>query len=364
MAESGLRPVVPRWQRALLRGVAPLTSPRTPDDYVQMLNPRWSSRELRGTVERVDAETADATTLTIRPCRPWPGHQAGQYLRIGVDIDGVRHWRAYSLSSDAGRTDGLLQITVKRVAGGAVSPYLTSVVRPGTIVTLGGVEGTFTLPDPAAGPLLLLTAGSGVTPVMAILRGLDARGALDDVVHVHSAPTAETTIFAAALTAFDARHPGLTLHVRHTRADGRLAPDGLDTLVPDWRTRQTLACGPASMLAALSAHWDAAGLRSRLRLEHFAPHLEPGVGGTGGTVTLTRSGVTAFAEGGQPLLAAAEDAGVAAPFGCRMGICQTCVRRLVSGRVRDLRTGEVHGEPGRFIRTCVNAAEGPVELEL
>lgn len=364
MAESGLKPVLPRWQRALLRGARPLTSPRDPDDYVQMVNPRWSSRELRGTVERIDRETADAATLSIRPLRPWPGHAAGQYLRIGVDIDGVRHWRAYSLSSHAGRTDGVVQITVKRVAGGAVSPYLTDGLRPGTIVTLGGVEGTFTPPDATDGPLLLLTAGSGVTPVMAILRGLDARGTLRDVVHVHSAPTAEATIFGVALRDLGARQTGLRLHVQHTQADGRITPTDLDALVPDWRTRQTLACGPATMLTALTDHYEQAGLRARLRMEHFAPHVEPGIGGTGGALTLTRSGVSSFCEGGQPLLAAAEEAGVAAPFGCRMGICQTCVCRLTAGRVRDLRTGAVHGEPGRFVRTCVNAAEGPVELDL
>jgi ferredoxin-NADP reductase len=364
VAESGLAPALPRWQRALVRGATTLTSPRLPDDYVQLVHPLWSSRELRGRVERVVHETADAATLTIRPHRGWPGHEPGQYLRIGVDVDGVRHWRAYSLTSAAGRADGCLSITVKHVTDGVVSPYLVRRARPGTIVTLGGVEGTFGLPADTRAPLLLLSAGSGITPLMAMLEALAELGGLGDVVHVHCAPTAADVIFGGRLRALGARHPGYRLHVRHTRAVGRLTPDDLEALVPDWRARETLLCGPAGMLAAMSGHWERAGLRTRLRVEHFTAHLEPAVAGLGGTLRLAGRGVETFCDGTTPMLTAAAEAGAELPSGCRMGICHTCACRLTSGRVRDLRTGEVHGEPGQFVRTCVNAAEGPVVLDV
>ena len=75
----------------------------------------------------------------------------------------------------------------------------------------------------------------------------------------------------------------------------------------------------------------------------------------------TRSGRETDADGATPLLAAGESAGVLMPSGCRMGIC---VVRLRAGRVRDLRTGQVHGDEGDMIQTCVSAAAGPVEIEL
>ena len=109
----------------------------------------------------------------IRPGYDWKGHEPGQYLRIGIDIDGRRHWRAYSLTSDPERADGCISITVKNVDEGVVSPYLVRRGRPGSIVCLGGVEGEFMLPDPLPEKLLFISAGSGITPIMSMLRSLE-----------------------------------------------------------------------------------------------------------------------------------------------------------------------------------------------
>ena len=128
-------------------GAQRFSSPLLVDDYLELINPLWSTRELRGRIEEIRPETADAATVLIKPGYRWSGHRPGQYLRIGLDIEGVRHWRAYSLTSDPWREDGLISITVKNVDEGKVSPYLVRRGRPGTIVSLGGVEGDFTLPD-------------------------------------------------------------------------------------------------------------------------------------------------------------------------------------------------------------------------
>src|SRR3954454_20786590 len=115
MPETGARPNVPRLQRRILRAIEALTSPLLPSDYLELLNPLWSTRELRGRVERVEPETEDAATVVIRPGYRWDGHRPGQYLRIGVDVKGRRHWRAYSLTSASDRADGCITITVKNV---------------------------------------------------------------------------------------------------------------------------------------------------------------------------------------------------------------------------------------------------------
>src|SRR3954465_2136564 len=115
MAERGAIPKVPAWRRKTLRAMHSLFTPLLPDDYLELVNPLWSTRELRGRIERVEPETADAATVVIKPGYRWDGHRPGQYLRIGVDIKGVRHWRAYSLTSEPGRSDGRISITVKNV---------------------------------------------------------------------------------------------------------------------------------------------------------------------------------------------------------------------------------------------------------
>jgi ferredoxin-NADP reductase len=364
MAERGARPNVPAWRLRSLRGLSSLFKPLLPDDYLELINPLWSTQELRGRIERIEPEAANAVTVVIKPGWAWPGHKPGQYLRVGMPVNGIHHWRAYSITSDPGRPDGCISITPKLVESGKVSPYLVRVARPGVIVRLGGVEGAFTLPDPLPAKLLFISAGSGITPIMSMLRSLDDRGGLADAVHLHSARTADEVIFAAQLRDLERRNAGFRLHEQLTGASGRISPADLDRLCPDWRERETFLSGPAEMLTAMSEHWkQQLGDCDRLRVEHFQPYLG-GEDGNGGTIRFLGSDVTAQSDGSEPILVAGEDAGATLPFGCRMGICHTCVGRLRSGKIRDLRTGEVYGQEDEMVRTCINAPEGAIEIEL
>jgi stearoyl-CoA 9-desaturase NADPH oxidoreductase len=366
MAERGAAPRVSPVRRRALRLIGSFTSPLAPDHYLELVNPLWSTRELRGRVERVERESAVAVTISIKPGWEWPGHQPGQYVRLGIDVDGVHHWRAYSLTSDPARADGCIAITPKLVRAGTVSPYLCERLRPGTIVRLGGVEGTFVLPDRLPERLLLVSAGSGITPIISMLRSVARRGRLDDVVHVHCARSAEEVLFARELHELDARDRGYRLHERHTSTEGRLTPAQLDHLCLDWREREAFVCGPAGLMQTLREHWCHEGDPERMHVERFSPDGSIGAGehGCGGTIDLRVSGIRARSDGAQPILVAGESAGASLPFGCRMGICHTCVGRLHAGRVRDLRTGRVHGQPGEMLQTCINAPEGAIEIDL
>jgi stearoyl-CoA 9-desaturase NADPH oxidoreductase len=366
VAERGAVPQVPGARRRALRLARSFTSPLLPDDYLELINPLWSTRELRGRIERIERETADAVTVLIKPGWEWPGHRPGQYLRLGIEVDGIHHWRAYSLTSDPLRPDGCIAITPKLVEGGKVSPFLFGRVKPGAIVRLGGVEGTFVLPDPAPERLLLISAGSGITPVISILRALARRGELNDVVHIHSSRSAEQVIFAHELAELDAQHRGYRLELRITSEQGRIAAADLDRLCRDWREREAFLCGPGELLEAIGARWQGDGDPARLHVEHFQPEglLDAGERGGGGSIRFCKSNAEASSDGSLPILLSGEQAGLSLPHGCRMGICHSCVGRLRAGRVRDLRTGRVHGQPGEMLQTCVNTPEGAVEIDL
>lgn len=340
-------------------------TPLLPDDYLTLINPLWTTKELRGKVERVVKETEDAVTVLIKPGWEWDPHTPGQYLRIGVVIDGVHHWRAYSLTSDPDREDGCISITPKLVEEGQVSPYLVRQLRPGAIVRLGGVEGTFTLPSPPPEKVLFISAGSGITPIMSMLRHLDGCDKVRDVVHLHSARTEDDIIFGEQLRQIEGRHDGFRLHKQLTGTDGRMEPADLDELCPDWREREIFASGPGELLDALTEHIEEHGDCDKLHMERFQPIIGGDAGeGEGGTIRFTKSDIEAEADGGTPILVAGEEAGAELPFGCRMGICHSCIGKLCSGQVRDLRTGEVKGSEGEMVRTCIHAPEGPVEIAL
>jgi ferredoxin-NADP reductase len=352
-------------RRRALHAARALTTPLLPDDYIELLNPMWSTRELRGEIVSVQEETPDASTVVVRPSFPWPGHKPGQYLRIGVEINGIRHWRAYSLTSDPEHPKGFVSITVKHVAEGKLSPYFTRRAKPGSVVFLGDVEGTFTLPDPLPDRFLFVSAGSGVTPVMSMLRELERRGRLDDVVHLHSERRDESVIFSDMLGGVEKRNPGYARQVRLTSKDKRISPGELDELCPDWRDRESFMSGPGELLDTMFDHWEEHGDGDRVHMERFQPVIGTGDAevGAGGTVRFRLTEIEATCEQGVSILVGGENAGATLPFGCRMGICHTCVGRLCHGKVRDLRTGEVHGEEGELIRTCVNAPEGEIEIE-
>jgi len=356
----------PGWH-ALRKIAARITTPLLPDDYLHLANPLWSARELRGRILAVRRETEDSATLVIKP--GWGfnfDYQPGQYMGIGLLMDGRWRWRSYSLTSSpaAGMSGSAktVTITVKAMPEGFLSTHLVAGVRPGTIVRLAAPQGNFVLPDPAPRSVLFLTAGSGITPVMSMLRTLLRRNQIGDIMHLHSAPTEAEVMFRADLAALAADQPGYRLRVRETRTQGRLDLARLDDEVPDWRERQTWACGPEGMLAAAEKVWSSAGIRDRLHLERFAV-AKAAPAGAGGTVTFARSGRTVAADAATSLMDAGEGAGVQMPFGCRMGICQSCVVSLAEGHVRDLRTGAEH-DPGTRVQTCVSAASGDCVLDI
>ena len=367
------RPSAVRGLRRTLVGLAErVTTPLLPADYLDAIDPLLSGAQLRGRIVGIHPETRDAVTVVIKPGTGWRPHLPGQYLRLGVEVNGVRQWRSYSITSRADRPDRCVTITVKCVPDGIVSNHLVRRATVGTVVHLGQAAGDFTL-EPAGAPakVLFLTAGSGITPVMGMLRSLTPAVPNDivpavprDIVVVHSAPRADDVIFAGELRML--AHRG---HIRlveiHTRTDGRLDPARLGELVDDADQRQTWACGPTDMLDAVEKHWAAAGIASRLHIERFRPTII--ATGDGGSVTFSASGTTVDDDGSRSLLDAGESAGVLMPSGCRMGICFGCVAPLRRGAVRDLRTGTLttaNDGDGVVIQTCISAAAGDCDIDL
>jgi ferredoxin-NADP reductase len=347
--------------------VARLTTPLLPDDYFKMINPLWSARELRGRVVEVIPETDETATLVIKPGWGWAtSYLPGQFVGIGVMVDGRWHWRSYSLSSSpagdgSSMKSRLLTITVKAMPEGFLSEHLVRGLDPGTIVRLALPQGEFVLPDPPPARILFWTGGSGITPVMSMLRTLDRRGTMTDVVHVHASPNRNSSIFRQERMELADRHSSLTLIENFDDEHGTLDVNRLTEVCPDWQKREAWVCGPGPMLAAAESHWEKARLTKQLHLERFSVNLSASA--EGGRVVFASSGREAVTDGATTLLEAGEAAGISMPFGCRMGICHTCVLPLKKGVVKDLRNGAEY-EANQGVQTCVTAAAGDCVLEV
>ena len=342
-----------------------LTLDRQVEFWMQEIDPAWSLHTLRARVVDIVDETHDVKTFVLAPNGLWPGHRAGEFVTVDVAIEGVRVQRCYSLSSAPG--EGRVAITVKRVAGGRVSSWMHDRVRRGAVLDLGMPVGEFVL-TAAPAKLLLVSGGSGITPVMSVLRDLARRDAIDDVVFVHAARSARDVVFARELEGLAARHANLRVSL-HLESEGpRLDRKSLSASVPDLAEREAMLCGPPPMMEALAPTWTESSLADRLKVERFAPAVRvvvaPGGPPAKVKLDLVRSGRTVTTERPETLLEQLERGGERPAHGCRMGICNTCLCRKRAGVVEDLVSGEISSEPDQDIRLCTSLARSDLELAL
>lgn len=324
-------------------------------------------------------ETPDTVTLVLKPNRNFAGFSAGQHVNLSVEIDGVRHTRSYSFS-EAPAATGLVAITIKKVPNGRVSTHLVDHAAIGDSIELGRAFGDMTLartlPAPVAGTLpklLFLAAGSGVTPLMSLLRELAQTGMPADVVLMYYVRTRLDLIFASELRELAERHATLRVQpvyeLEQELADGELSgrPSRaqFDAAIPDLNERHVYVCGPTGFMDAVRGLCD--GIAPAFHAEAFTPpKFTPVAEGVQAMarITLARSQRVIEVAQGMPLLDALEAQGIKPRSGCRMGICNTCACGKSDGVTRNLLNNEVSVDASTSLRICVNAAAGDITLDL
>src|SRR5436190_6421239 len=324
--------------------------------------------DVRAEITAVRHQTPKSVTLTLCPNENWRGLRAGQFVGLSIDIDGVRETRPYSPASSQHGAGGALELTVSTHPEGKVSRYLRDRARPGMIVGLTQAEGAFVLPDPRPERVLLISGGSGVTPVMAMLRTLCDEGFTGEIGFLNYARSRELALYEAELDRLADRHEGLSVARGFTRGrglplTGRFCREHLCAVTSDHASAATFVCGPPALIDAVRALWAQDGLAEPTVETFTPPALSFDTNGAQGLVSFATSGREA-ANSGLPLLEQAEDAGLAPEHGCRMGICNTCSCRKTAGAVRNVLTGEISSEGDEQIRICVSVPVGDVALDL
>ncbi len=355
--------------QTLLRSsaVAALTSPHGVDRYLEIVNPMWAAHEVRARVVDVHRETeagSPVATVTLQPTGTWAGFRAGQHVQLGLETPGARRaTRCFSVSSAESGPGERFTITVRANDAGVVSKFLVRDARPGQLVHLSQAAGDFTLPDPLPPRLLMISGGSGITPVMSMLRTLLAREYDGRVTFLHYARSPEHQIFRDELADLARDDPRVDVHLVHSRSGGeRFTAEGLARLVPDHADVDTWACGPAGLIDRVRQAYAGSDRPSRLRVEFFkTPVLT--TGDASGTVSFTRDGRHGANTGGT-LLEQAEALGLTPEYGCRMGICLSCTSRKTEGTVRNVVTGAESSLPDEDIQICVSAPVGDCAVDL
>ncbi|MEJ7831673.1 MAG: ferredoxin reductase [Nocardioides sp.] len=352
------------------RALAALTAPHGVDRYLEQINPMWAAHEVRARIVDVRREVdvpghPPVATITLQPTSTWAGHRAGQHVQLGVEVDGARRTtRVFTVSSPDSRAGDRFEITLRANPDGVVSQYLVGSrqARPpvGQMVHLSQAQGDFVLPDRMPEHVVFISGGSGITPVMSMLRSLQARTHRGRVTFLHYAQSPDHQIFAEELADVRRSGYGVDVHLLHPElGDPALSPAWLGRLVPGYRDVPTWACGPAPLIDAVQAAYDGS---EALKVEYFQPPRTSGASAEG-DVAFSRSGLET-ANTGASLLEQAEALGLQPEFGCRMGICFTCTSRKSQGTVRNVLTGEQSSLPDEDIRICVSAPVGDCVVDL
>lgn len=351
--------------------IAKVTSPHHLDDYLTLVHPMMTVSAVRGRVVEVIRETGAASTVVMRPNGTWEGFEPGQHVEFGVEVEGTRRVRVFSVSSSAERKDGLFSVSVKAHPDGYVSQFLhAGQLRPGTVVYLSPASGDFVLPKQVPDHVLLISGGSGITPVMSMLRTLADRGHTGRVTFLHYARSREDEMFSTELDALS-QLPFVDMVRVYTRdpepgaeLTGRITLEHLKRLNLEPTTTPTWVCGPAGLIATVTELYDELGASNQLTAEYFkVPSVNLDAEDATGSVTYENSKVEA-ANTGATILEQAEAAGLKPAYGCRMGVCNTCAVKKLHGAVRHVISGEVCADTDETIKVCVNVPVGDVAVDL
>jgi ferredoxin-NADP reductase len=321
----------------------------------------WVVDDIRARIVSIQRETRagePVATITLEPSSAWRGHEAGQYVQVGVEVDGARRTRAFSVSSAESGPGDLITLTLRANPTGTVSKHLVNHARPGDVIHLSQPDGAFTLPNPLPAQVLLISGGSGITPVMSILRTLLRRGYGGTVTFLHYAQSPDHQIYAEELADLP---PNVHVRLLYPESgDPAYTTEQLRTLLPGYAEVDTWACGPAGLIELVR---DTYADNPRLRVEYFKTSTLRPVEGASGRTRFDRAQEESE-NSGTTLLEQAEALGLKPNYGCRMGICLSCTSRKKEGLVRNVVTGAESDQPDEDIQICVSAPVGDCVVDL
>jgi len=341
--------------------------------------PRRRSASLRLQLARIDVETHDTKTLRFLVAAPDRlSARPGQFLTFQWQIDGKVVPRSYSICSSPTQS-AYVEITPKRVPDGHVSAFLNDRAAVGLEVEARGPFGQFYFDEGRHQRIVLLAGGSGITPMMSMLRYIDDRCLRTAVTLIYSVRTRRDVVFEPELTRLRRRLREFRLIVVLSQPDagwngprGRVNRDLIATRVDDLGSSTIFLCGPPAFMESMEGLLTSLAVRPEcINRESFG--YTRTIGGAvleaappvQGTVAFARSGKVCDVPPGKTLLEVAEMHGVGIPAGCRQGRCGTCITKLLQGDVQmDSEDGLAAGEKAEgYILMCVARPRGHVEVE-
>ena len=329
--------------------------------WLQKINPLWSMNQPLAKVVKKQIVAKDMVSLILQCNRHVQRGVAGQHHPVTVEIAGRHYERTYSLMQvDADH----LCLTVKKVDQGLVSSWLVDQSQTGDILRLGQPYGE--MQQQVQTPkLLLLAAGSGITPMLSLIEALCQSRQLKAIFVqlMYWVKTHEDAAYAEYLKEVAENFPNFTYQIFYTQEqDQRLNPSHIDQL-KSLNETTVYACGPSGFAATAETLFKHV---ASIQTEAFSlSQFDTDATDTGFiNVTLTQSNKTLAIPKGQSILSSLEHQGIKPKHGCRMGICNKCACTKAQGSTKNLLNGSANHEPSQLLKICVNSAQSDLVIDL
>lgn len=331
-----------------------------------------ASPHIVATVVRIAQETHDTKSYFFQTSTPLNQHKAGAHINIEFSTESGPVKRTYTLSSSPKLAEQF-SITVKRVNQGVASNWLFENLKAGQTISVSQPQGSFVLPYQPAGKILMLSAGSGITPLMSMLRYLAQTGNRSDILFLNYSQSPKDIIFHDELMTLADSHNNITPCFAVERdaisgetLSGRINKQQLTDVVPDIQEREIYLCGPQPFMKATLKILDAINFnQAQLHLENFTADRNAAAAlGYSAELTFSSIGKSFKAASSKTILEEAEAAGLTPAAACRIGICKTCRCKKQSGITVNLVTGEESSKAGDYILPCVSVAKTATTIEL
>ena len=352
--------VLVKRKSALQSVVDSVVDQNTMDFWLQKVNPLWSVQEALAKIVAKEVSATDMVTLTLQVNRHFQFGIAGQHHPVFVTVNGVRYERSYSLTQLDPKH---VTLTVKKVASGKVSTWLNDQAKIGDVIELGQPFGEMTLAQ-SSEPVVLLAAGSGITPMRSLLRDLTTRNKISEqpITLMYWVKQDADAAFKAEFEALAQQYTNVKfeLYVTQQHKQARLNLEHVHAIECLAQAR-VYACGPSGFVWTVEQLFKDAALvmTEAFSLTEIA-HDDVGFV----NVTLTQSNKVLTIPKGQSILSALEQQNVKPNHGCRMGICDKCACHKAEGSTRNLVNGMQNHEPGNLLKICVNSAQSDLVIDL
>lgn len=332
--------------------------PNTADFWLQKFNPIWSVNQSLGKVLEKKQLANDTVALTIQTNKNFVPALAGQHHPVVILHDGRRYERTYSLTQVS--SDQVL-LTAKKVDKGVVSTWLNDQAQVGDIIEFGQPYGEMTL-NQEEDSLLLIAAGSGITPMYSLIKEyIKVQNNKRQVQLMYWVKTRADAAFLNEFESIAKSHSNFKLDVFYTQEGGQRLNDEHLKLVQSLAQSTVYICGPSGFVTTAEALFKSARI---LKSEAFSlsPVLSDEIGSI--QITLSKSKKIVTIPKGQSILVGLEQQNIKPTHGCRMGICNKCACNKAQGSTKNLVNGAENNEPGNLLKICVNSAQTDLVIDL